>query len=500
MTEKLRELGKPHEFWEYFEEISKIPRCSGKEERIREFVRNEAMKLGFETEIDKIKNIVVRIPSKSEQKLRIVLQCHLDMVCEKNEDIDHDFSKDPLKLKVIDINDEKWVTAEGTTLGADNGVGIAYNLTIMKKIFTGELNFGSMALDLLFTVSEEMALGGAKQLDKKLIEGKYLINLDSERDDTIIVGCAGGNSFFVEFKINRDILEHGQEDLIPIKISVLGLMGGHSGIDIHLGRANSIKIISQILWKLLDKYTIQINSIKGGKLFNAIPREAQTIFYVKNEDFSKINAFIIDLTDKIKDLFGDIEPNMKITVEKLKNFTDNTGLTKISQENLLNILYTLPNGPIYYHSTYKELVHTSSNLAAIQTRKNRIKVKISQRSFNKYGIRLIYEKILSLLKLGGLEFKIMNYQEYIGWPPIFNSEILSISKKVYKELFREEPLIEAVHAGLECAFFKRLFPEMEMIAIGSQHEFPHSPDERLNIKSVEKIWNFLIHLLLQLNK
>ena len=500
MTEKLRELSKPHEFWEYFEEISKIPRCSGKEERIREFVKNEAIKLGFETEIDKIKNIVVRIPSKSEQKLRIVLQCHLDMVCEKNEDIDHDFSKDPLKLKVIEINGEKWVTAEGTTLGADNGVGMAYILTIMKKIHNEELNLGSLDLDLLFTVNEEMALAGANQIDEKLIEGKYLINLDSGEDDTFTIGCSGGNHFFVEFKTKREILEQGQENLIPIKVSVSGLIGGHSGVDIHLGRANSIKIVTQILWKLQDKHAIQINSIKGGKLSNAIPREAQTIFFIKDEDFSKVNAYVKDLTVEIKDLFGNIEPNMEILVKKLKDFTDNTGLTKESQEKLLNILYTLPNGPIFYYSRDKEIVHTSTNLASIQTRKNRIQSEFSQRSLNDYGLRVIYEKISCLVKLGGPEFRIKSYSEYPSWPPNYNSAILHISREVYQKLFKEEPLIKVIHAGLECAVLKRHFPEIEMIAIGPIMKFPHSPDERLNIKSVEKFWNFLIKLLLKLNE
>ena len=498
MTE-LSDLGKPTDFWEYFKKISKIPHCSGKEEKVRVFIKNEAEKMGFETKTDKVGNLVVRIPSKSKEHIKIVLQSHMDMVCEKNEEIKHDFSKDPIKLEIIDINGDKWITAKGTTLGADNGAGIAYQLTLMKYIKNGKLNFGSLSIDLLFTVNEEMGLVGATQIDYDLINyGNYLINLDSEKDDRFTIGCAGGNSFTVEIKTKRIDVNQVNDYLTPIKISVTGLMGGHSGVDIHLGRANAVKIISRILWKLNEKYLFYLNSINGGKIANAIPREAWTTLYVKKEDLFEINAFIKDLASDIIKFFDDIEPNLLISFKELERITDTTGLIKENQDKLLNILYSIPNGPVSMHPKLKDLVRTSTNLASIQTRKNRIQFRISQRSLTSYGLRSIHEKFKALLKLAGSEIITKNYAEYPSWPPNFNSKISKISQKTYKDLFDEELIIQIIHAGLECAILKKHFPEMEMISIGPMIMFPHSPDERLNIKSIEKIWNFLIELLYNL--
>ena len=270
---KLKGLGEPSEFWEYFEQITKIPRCSEHEEKVRAFIKEEAERLGFETKVDNTGNLVVRIRARQEQKENIVLQCHMDMVCEKNEGVSHDFSKDPLELKIIEVDNEKWVTAEGTTLGADNGVGIAYLLTLMKKIHDEELNLGSLGFDLLFTVDEEMGLNGAFKMEDNLISGSYLVNLDAEDEDSVTIGCAGGRVTFFHIKKESDKINK-KENLNPIKIFVSGLKGGHSGADIHLGRGNALKIIGEVLWKLNQKFEIHITSISGGNRTNAIPREA----------------------------------------------------------------------------------------------------------------------------------------------------------------------------------------------------------------------------------
>jgi dipeptidase D len=500
--ENLKNLGEPLEFWQYFFQITKIPRCSTHEDQIREYIKKEAEKLGFQTEVDQIKNIVVRIPSKIGNKsgsIGVVLQSHMDMVCEKNEDVIHDFLKDPLKLKIVEIESERWLTAEGTTLGADNGVGIAYQLAIMKKIHDGSLNFDSIDLDLLFTVDEERALTGARQISKDLIKGKYLLNLDSEEDDRFTIGCAGGRTFTV--KIKKEITKKNDidTDLTPIKISTAGLVGGHSGGDIHKGRGNALKIIAQILWKLNKKYKINISSLKGGNLSNAIPRECHAIISINKNQFTEIASYIKKLKLNVQKLYNEIEPNFKISFEKLDVFKDDLALTKEFQDKLLNLLYLMPNGPISLHPTSKGLVHTSSNLASIKTHDDFFEFQISQRSLAQYDKDVIHEKFTTLLKISGLEFNKVIDTEYPSWPPDFDSKITSISKSVYKELFDEEVIIQAIHAGLECSYFGHHFPEMEMISFGPDVLGGHSPDERLKIRSVEKIWKLLVTLLKNLD-
>ena len=496
--ENLKILGEPLEFWQYFFQITKIPRCSAHEDQMREFIKKEAEKLGFQTEVDQVKNIVVRIPSKigsNSGSLGVVLQSHMDIVCEKNEDVIHDFSKDPLKLKIIEIEGERWLTAEGTTLGADNGVGIAYQLAIMKKIHDGSLNFDSIDLDLLFTVDEERALTGASQISKDLIKGKYLLNLDSEEDDRFTIGCAGGRTFTVKIKREKSNTNSIDTNLTPIKISVTGLVGGHSGGDIHKGRGNALKIVAQILWKLNKKHKVYLNSLKGGNLSNAIPRECRAIIFINRNEFTEIDSYIKKLKLNIEELYNEIEPNFKISFEKLDAFTEDHVLIKEIQDKLLNLLYLMPNGPISLHPTSKGLVHTSSNLASIKTHEDFIEFQISQRSLTQYDKDVIHEKFTTLMKMSGLEFNKTIDTEYPSWPPDFDSKITSISKSVYKELFDEEVLIQAIHAGLECSYFNHHFPEMEMISFGPDVLGCHSPDEKLKIRSVEKVWKFLVTLL-----
>jgi dipeptidase D len=491
---KLIDLGRPFEFWEYFEQITKIPRCSEHEEKVRTYIKIEAERLGFETQLDNAGNLAVRIPAYEKQKHKVVLQCHIDMVCEKNEGIAHDFSKDPLKLQVVDINNEKWISAEGTTLGADNGVGICYLLTLMQRIHTRELNFGSLGFDLLFTVDEEMGLKGAFKIDKDLINGENLINLDAEDEDAVIIGCAGGRVSF--FHIKNEIYSlKKEENLIPVRLFVSGLLGGHSGVDINLGRGNALKLIGQILWKLHKKHEIKINSITGGNRTNAIPREANAVLYIKNDAFSQIEEFIKKLLVEIKVIFNTIEPNVNISIEKLETYENTEIFTKRIQDYILNILYTIPNGPISMHPKIKGLVFTSSNLGVITTKKEMVEIKISQRSLSKYHKIAIWEKTKSLFELSDVELEIIINSDYPGWTPNFNSKILALTKNTYAELFKKAIEVKAIHAGLECGILKKIFPNMEMISIGPNIVGAHSPDERISVQSVEKIWDFLIILL-----
>lgn len=498
--EDLKDLCDPSEFWEYFYEISKIPRCSGNEKRVRNFIKNEAEKLGFKTDGDKVNNLVVRIPGTNASKdgsPRLVLQSHMDMVCEKNENTEHDFSKDPLKLKFIEKEKDKWLTAEGTTLGADNGVGIAYQLALMKKIHEGELNFGPLEFDLLFTVDEERGLTGASQIGKSLIKGDYLINLDSEEDDRFTVGCAGGKVFTVNIKVQKIPLVEGK-NLIPLKLSISGLIGGHSGTNINQGRGNALKITFQLLWKINNKFNIYLNSVSGGNLTNAIPRECHAIFFINESDFSDIHLYINDLIPNIEKLYEGVESTINIKLEKKKTLKDNFIFPERVQNELINVLHLMPNGPILFHPTIKELVHTSTNLATIRTEFDLVQFRISQRSLSHYDIEVVHEKIRTLLSMSSLDIDIHIDTEYPSWPPNFNSHISKLSMETYKELFDKEATIQAIHAGLECAYFAFYFPSMEMISIGPTIQGGHSPDERLDVKSVEKIWRLLVNLLKKL--
>ncbi|MFX0041391.1 MAG: beta-Ala-His dipeptidase [Candidatus Hodarchaeota archaeon] len=495
----LKELGQPYEFWDYFEEISKIPRCSGNEDEIRVYIKNQADKLGFNTKVDKVGNLVVRIPSISKERHRIILQCHMDMVCEKNEATSHDFTKDPLKLKTININDEIWVTAEGTTLGADNGVGISYLLTLMKKIYKKDLEFESLSFELLFTVDEEVGLKGAFKIDTDLIEGDYLVNIDSEEDNAFTVGCAGG--IVTIFNIKKEISDISQSEdrLIPIKIFITGLLGGHSGADIHLGRANALKIMSQILWKLNDKFPIHIVSIDGGNRNNAIPRESNAMLLIKRENFSEINTYIKELFKEIKIVFDGIEPKMEVIINKIENFIDNKVFSNNFQEKLLNILYLVPNGPHLMHPRIKDLVFTSTNFAILNTKNNLIEIIFHQRSMSEYFKYVNWERLKTLFKLSNFKTEIIIDSDYPGWTPDFDSKLLALSKDAYKKIFKKDVHIKAIHAGLECGILKKHFPKMEMISLGPNNKGAHSPDERLQVKSVERIWNFLINLFEKLD-
>jgi len=498
--ENLKDFGEPIEFWQYFYEITKIPRCSTYEDKIREYIKSEAEKLGFQTEVDGIKNLVVRIPSKTDSesnKIGVVLQSHMDIVCEKNENVQHDFSKDPLKLKTIEIENERWLTAEGTTLGADNGVGIAYQLAIMKKIHDGSLDFDDLDLDLLFTVDEERGLSGASQMDKNLISGKYLLNLDSEEDNRFTIGCAGGRVFKAEVSYEKELLSN--PNLRAIKLSISGLLGGHSGTDINKKRGNALKILTEIIWKISSKFNIFINSLEGGNLTNAIPREARAIFFIDQSHKNELEAFLKDVIPNIKNLYLGTDSNLEISVDLLKDFTDKTTFSKPFQNILIDLFYLMPNGPISLHPTSKGLVHTSLNFAVVHTLENLIEFKVSTRSLEQYDKDSLFEKLKTLLKMSELDTNIEVITVYPSWSPKFNSKLTEVSKQVYKNLFDKEVIIQAIHAGLECAFFSSFYPDMEMISLGPNVLGGHSPDERLEVKSVAKNWKVLIVLLQNLN-
>jgi dipeptidase D len=496
---KSLELGQPKEFWDYFEQISKIPRCSQHEEKIRNFIQGEGKNFGFKTKVDKIGNLLISIPAKSIEKEKLILQCHLDMVCEKNNDIDHDFLKDPLKLKVIDIENKKWLTAEGTTLGADNGTGICFNLSLMKKIHDGSIKFDSLSLELLFTVLEEFNLGGAKNIDRDLVTGNMLINLDSGGEGRITNGCTGGIGFIADIKTKPNSVGVIKDKLIPIKLTLSGLIGGHSGGDIKRGRGNANKILSHILWKLHQSYSIYISSINGGNAANAITREAYSKLFVKKGELTEIKSIINSLFNEIKKIYEDIEKNMRISIEELDPEDIDTIFSEDIQGKLLNLLYIIPSGPLSTHPKIRTFALASTNIGILKTEKDFIRIRMLHRSFSKYYNESTCEQIITLLKMSGLDMERKITGEYPPWEPKFDSKLLGLAKSAYKELFKQDPTVIMIQGGLECTFLIDLNVKMEAIAIGPTASNVHSPNERLYIDSVEHTWNFLINILKKLD-
>lgn len=494
MVDLIKELGEPSDFWNYFVSITKIPRCSGNEGGLRKFITYEAESFGFGTKQDKVGNLVVSLPAQKEEKRRVILQSHMDMVCEKNENVKHDFTKDPLNLEIIDLKGEKWLTANGTTLGADNAVGVAFSLLLMKRIHQGENYYGSLGIDLLFTVNEETGLNGAFNIGKDIVKGEYLINLDSEEDDEFTVGCAGGIATFAEIRVDFEKIEYG----IPIKLSISGLQGGHSGVDIHLGRGNAIKIMANLLSNINKYVKIYIQSINGGNRTNAIPRECQCILFVLPKDLSQLIKKNDEQIEEIRRRIYPVDPYFIVNLESLIDYDDVRVFPDKIQEKLLVILNEMPNGAISIHPKLTDLVHTSNNLASIKTKKNKILIDTGQRSLEEKSKIEISQKIENLLKQPDLDVKITHIGDYPGWDPDFNSQLVQLSKEVYEEMFSQPPKIKAIHAGLECGILKKHFPEMQMISIGPNIVGPHSPDERLSIKSVDKFWKFLSFLLISL--
>jgi len=494
-----KDLGQPLEFWEYFEQISKIPRCSRYEERIRNYIQSEGERFGFKTQVDEAGNLAIFIPANNSQAARIILQCHLDMVCEKNEDIFHDFLKDPLKLKIIEIDSQKWMSADGTSLGADNGTGICYLLTLMKKIHDKSLKFDSLSFTLLFTILEEYNMGGAKNIEKALVNGNYLINLDSGIDGMITNGCTGGIGFIAEIETNPSFIDQINEKFIALKLKITGLVGGHSGGNINLGRANAIKVLIEILWKLNDQFSIHINSIDGGSAANAIPRESNAIIYVREDQLTKIKDSFIVISSEIKILFEGIEKNMKFSIESIPSTNEHNIISEKVQGKLLNFLNVLPSGPFSLFPGIKQLAYTSTNLGILKTEKDYIKMRMLHRSFSAYYNKTTYEKIKTLLEMSGLKVNMKITGSYPPWTPNFNSKLLDLAKKAHYEVYNDEAKIIAIHGGLESTLILNLNPQIEAIAIGPTARDVHSPNERLLIKSVERTWNFLLNILKKLN-
>jgi len=474
MTE-IKDL-EPKILWKYFDEIRKIPRCSKHEEKIAEYIVNVAKQMGLEVTQDKVGNVIVRKKAKPgyENKPMITLQCHIDMVCEKNKDVQHDFSKDPINAYV----DGDFVRAKGTTLGADDGIGVAACLAMME--WDGEHG----PLEFLFTVDEETGMTGAFNIEKEYIKGDMLINLDSEEFGSIYIGCAGG--------ANSDIimpLKFEDRAGKGLKITVKGLRGGHSGVEIDKGRANSLKLMARVLYNI----DARVSKVEGGDKFNAIPREA--IALVQVEDEEKAKEKIKELEAAFRDEYKRSDPDITVVVE---NADVNKVLDKESNERVIKLLMALPHGVLAMSQEVEGLVETSTNLAKVEMDESRMHIVMSSRSSINSALDATLQTIRCASELAGCEVK--EGSRYPGWKPNRDSKLLKIAEEVFKNLYSKEPEIKAIHAGLETGVIGERVGITEMISIGPDIEHPHSPDENVRISSVQKFWDYLVKLIEEIAK
>jgi dipeptidase D len=472
----------PVQVWKYFGEILEIPRASKKEERIIKYITTFAKKHKLAFNKDASGNIIIKKPASSgyENLKSVVLQSHLDMVCEKNSNSKHNFDTDPIEA----IIDGDWVRAKETSLGGDNGIGIAAQLALLadKKPHHGPL-------ECLFTVDEETGLNGAKGLESGFFSSKILINLDSEDEGELFIGCAGGINTVATIKYN---LRRTPEDSSAFRIDISGLLGGHSGTDIHKNRCNSIKLLNQLLWEIRNRFSARLSVFEGGNLRNAIPREAYAIVVIPQNYIEVFTKYFNDYTRILKADYVIDEPNMQISLSPA--ILPQKVLRKKVQEKLLNALYACPNGVIAWSRLIPDLVETSTNLASVKFEGiNRIVVNTSQRSSVNSAKLHIANSVRSTFKLANA--KVKQTEGYPGWNPNPASEILSITKASYVRSFTFEPAVKAIHAGLECGLFLEKYPYLDMISFGPTILDAHSPSERVNIPSTEKFWKLLLDVL-----
>ena len=473
---------KPELIWKCFDEVTKIPRPSCHEEQIREFLVNFAKENGIAVKTDKVGNVVMHKAATPghENAPTVILQAHMDMVAEKNNDVNHDFMKDPIDTYV----DGDWVRARGTTLGADNGIGVAAAMAVMldKTLVHGPV-------EALFTVNEEIGLEGAQNLGKDMITGTMLLNLDSEDDGEIFVGCAGGIDTTAEFEYKRSFTP---ENFKYMRVSVSGLLGGHSGGDIHLGRANANKVIARFIWECSQRWNTCLCSIEGGNLRNAIPREANAVFGIQADRHEEMMRRLHSYVNEIKNEYEGVEPGMKLEIEEVER--PEYCLDSETSLAIVRAVYSAPHGVISMSRDIEGLVETSTNLASVKMpEEGKVIVTTSQRSSVESRKDDIAGQVEAHFQLAGA--KVTHSDGYPGWAPNMKSPIMKISAEAYEELFGVKPAIKAIHAGLECGLFLAKYPHLDMVSFGPTMTGVHSPDEQLLIPTVDKFWRHLCKVL-----
>jgi dipeptidase D len=471
----------PERLWFYFSEVLKIPRPSKKEEQIIRYLVKFGKEHKLETITDSVNNVIIRKPASPglEKAPSVCLQGHVDMVCEKDADLEFDFEKDPIQAYV----DDGWLKARGTTLGADNGIAVATMLALLEA---KDIKHGP--LECLFTVDEETGLTGAFGLDTNVLKSRILLNLDSEDDGEFFIGCAGGKDTVIELPAKTEPVPQGYKSF---RMKVSGLQGGHSGDDIHRNRGNANKILNRFLWECARNYGIRVSSFEGGNLRNAIAREAFAIFLVPAENTDAVKSFAGLYLKELRFEFRVSEPDLKIELEEFA--VPKFILDKTTQDHLLNSIYACPHGVMAWSQDVPNFVETSTNLASVKMQDGKIKIATSQRSSIESAKDDICNMVAATFSLTGASIE--HSDGYPGWAPDPNSRILGLCVESYETLFGQKPVVRAIHAGLECGLIGDKYPGMDMISYGPTMKGVHSPSERLEISTVGKFWALTLDIL-----
>lgn len=468
----------PQIIWKNFSKLNAVPRPSKKEEKVIAFIKDFGENLGLETTVDEVGNVIIKKPATAgmENRKSIVMQSHLDMVCQKNNDVNFDFETQGIQMEV----DGDWVKAKGTTLGADNGLGVA---TIMSILESSDIPHPD--LEALFTIDEETGMTGALGLKPGQLTGQILLNLDTEEDDEIDIGCAGG----IDVTVSQNYPTEATKGQI-LRIEVKGLQGGHSGMDIHKGFGNANIILGRILYKALENQNVQLISIDGGSLRNAIPREAVALISVRNAN-EFIETVIGGIKKEILEEFASIEAGLQINIEI--STSSEEALSEENSKKIVLVLKSLHNGVYRMSPDVQDLVESSNNVARVELKDGGLKILNLSRSSVDSSKDSVAEQLKSVSELAGMNVEFSG--SYPGWKPKPGSEIVQLMEKIYTEKFAEKPHVVACHAGLECGIIGANYPEMEMVSYGPTIRGAHSPDEKANISSTQKFWAFTKDIL-----
>jgi dipeptidase D len=480
MSAEIKNLNPPS-VWEIFYDLTQIPRPSKMEHRAVVFAKEFGEKLGLKTYVDKTGNVIISKPASPgfENRQGVILQAHLDMVPQKNSDTEHDFENDPIDAYV----DGDWVKARGTTLGSDNGMGIAAALAVLL-----DKNLKHGLIEVLLTVDEETGMTGAFQLERGLLDGKILVNLDSEDEGELYIGCAGGMDTSGKL---RYLDEPVRADSSALELAIKGLKGGHSGLDIHLGRGNANILLCRFMFDVAEKFDMRLAGMDGGSLRNAIPREAFAIVTISPEKKEDFLTAVKEYEDIYRTELGFMEPDLTFTA----SVTDRplTIIDKESQDKLVRLVCGMPNGVIRMDPEMPGVTETSTNLAIVKTGDGEIDVQCLLRSSVDSAKISLGSSLQGVLELAGAD--VTHSGTYPGWKPNVDSPILATMKSVYERDFGKIPDVKVIHAGLECGIIGDAYPGLDMISFGPTIRFPHSPDEKVHIESVQKFWDFLLRTL-----
>ncbi|WP_261815807.1 aminoacyl-histidine dipeptidase [Vibrio gallicus] len=484
LTEITRQTNNP--IWPLFDKICSIPHPSKHEQALADYITNWAQSQNLAVKVDEVGNLIIKKPATPgmEDRKGVVLQAHVDMVPQKNEDTEHDFTTDPIKPYI----DGEWVTATGTTLGADNGIGMASCLAVLAST---DIEHGP--LEVLLTIDEEAGMTGAFGLKQGLLDGDILLNTDSEQEGEVYMGCAGGIDAGFNFSIEREI---AASENTTKKLIIKGLKGGHSGCDIHTGRGNANKLLARFLAGHAQQLDIQLIEIRGGSLRNAIPREAFASVSLPQENVAKLELLFTQYTDILKAELGSVETDLVSFIEDSQD--DSQVFSKASQQRLIAALNACPNGVIRMSDDIQGVVETSLNLGVITTEQNSVRALCLIRSLIDSGRSQVESMLSSVATLAGA--KISFSGAYPGWKPDADSEIMGVFRDMYQGIYGHKPNIMVIHAGLECGLFKEPYPNMDMVSFGPTIKFPHSPDEKVKIDTVDLFWEQMVALLKHIPK